>query len=155
MNETNFKEYLIFQLMDEKFAVLSEKILEIVQSKRITKLPKMPDFFLGIMNLRGNLFPAVDLRSFFQMPYEGDTKETVFIVVSVNTEEPSYEVGFRVDKVCEVETISNIMPYPESGSLIPEKYLLGSFHYKEQVVLILSTDVLFSRKELGLIESSS
>ncbi|MDY0360132.1 MAG: chemotaxis protein CheW [Desulforegulaceae bacterium] len=152
MGKTQSKEYLIFQLMDEKFAVLSEKTLEIVQSKRITKLPKMPDFFLGIMNLRGNLFPAVDLRLIFNMPYQEDTKETVFIVVSVNKDEPSYEAAFRVDKVCEVETISNlkIMPYPESGSLIPEKYLFGSFHYKDQVVLILSPDVLFSRQELGL-----
>lgn len=67
---------------------------------------------------------------------------------------PLYEVGFRVDKVCEVETIlsEEIMPYPESGALIPEKYLVGSFRYKEQVVLILSTEALFSREELELTD---
>lgn len=154
MKHEQSEEYLIFQLMDEKFAVPSGQILEIVQSRRITRLPKMPDFFLGIMNLRGNLFPAVDLRLIFKMPYLNDTKETVFIVVIINGEEPSYEVGFRVDKVCEVETIlsEEIMPYPESGALIPEKYLVGSFRYKEQVVLILSTEALFSREELELTD---
>jgi len=156
MKETQSKEYLIFKLMDEKFAVLSEKVLEIVQSKRVTAFPKMADFFLGIINLRGNLFPAVDLRLIFKMPYLDDTKDTVFVVVSITGEEPVYETAFRVDKVCEVENIfnSDIMPYPESGSLIPEKYLLGSFNYKDQVVFILSPEGLFSREELGLVEKT-
>lgn len=154
MNQDQSQEYLIFELMDEKFAVLSSKAHEIVQTKRITKLPRMPGFFLGIMNLRGNLYPAADLRLMFKMPYQNDTKDTVFIVVSVNDEGAEYETALRVDMVCEVESIpeSQIMAHPEAGSFVPEKYLAGSFLYKDQVVLILSADDLCSRNELHLVD---
>jgi purine-binding chemotaxis protein CheW len=155
MSVEKSKEYLIFQLLDEKFAVLSEKALEIVQTTRITKLPKMPSFFLGVMNLRGNLYPAVDLRLILKIPYLETTKDTVFIIVSVNDKDFEYNTALRADRVCDVETVKDLdlMPHPQSGSLVPEKFLSGSFLYNDEVVLILSTDVLCSRKELNLIES--
>lgn len=145
-------EYLIFQLMDELFAFPTDKTIEIVRTERITFLPKMESFFCGVMNLRGELVPSVDLRLLLGMEWIQSTKETVFVLLEILSEEESYKTAVRVDKVIAVEKIPEnlITEAPESGSLVNEKYLTESFIYKDSIVFILSADILFSPQEIGL-----
>ena len=145
-------EYLIFKLMDEYFAFPAEKTLEIVQTKRITFLPKMAPFFCGVLNLRGELIPSVDLRVMLGMESMEDTKDTVFILLNVTHEIENYSAAVRVDRVKTNKKIfeNQFLPPPKAGSLISEKYLKGCFVFKDLVILILSPDTLLSTEELKL-----
>ncbi|MGM0417666.1 MAG: chemotaxis protein CheW [Thermodesulfobacteriota bacterium] len=151
--ENQLCEYLIFQLGDIYFAFSAEQSSEIIAAKKITPLPQMPEFFCGVMNLRGDLHPAADLRLKLDMDYLEDTKDTVFILVNVQTGTDVYEAAVRVDKVIDVDTIQEndfTDADPENLSALTE-FLLGSFLYNDKAVYILNPDTLLSPQELGLI----
>lgn len=146
-------EYLVFSLMDELFAFPTLQTIELVKNGKITFLPKMENFFCGVMNLRGDLLPTIDLRLMLNMAYLEDTKDTMFIIAKYIDQSTSYNCALRVDFVDAVVKIDEDreMNPPESGSLIPKKYLKGYFVYRSQAVLILNIAHLISREELKLL----
>jgi len=146
-------KFLIFKLMGEYFAFRAEAVNEIVHSPVITPLPKSKVFVSGVINLRGELIPAVDLRSKIGMPFLKDTKDTVYIKIDIIDEENFYSVGVKVDKVVDVEDFDNIseIVVPESGLLIPQRYLSGAFSYNGDVVFVLNENILFSLEEQGFV----
>jgi|GEM_PF-5562828 purine-binding chemotaxis protein CheW len=151
--ENEFWEYLVFQLGNIYFAFSAEQSSEIITAKRITPLPQMPGFFCGVMNLRGDLHPAADLRLKLNMDYLEDTKDTVFILVNVNTGKDVYEAAVRVDKVIDVAEIEKKDFIDAEVEKLPaaSEFLLGSFLYKDKTIYILNPDNLLSPQELGLI----
>ena len=62
------ESYLTFKLDSELFAINVSKVLEILEVKPITKIPKAPAFMKGVINLRGNILPVIDTRNKFCMP---------------------------------------------------------------------------------------
>lgn len=150
--DKKFLEFLIFKLMDEYFAFPAEKTLEIVQTKRITILPKMASFFCGVLNLRGELIPSVDLRLMLGMEHVEDTKDTVYVLLGVENEIENYSAAVRVDRVIAVERVfeDELVASPEAGSLVPKRFLDGCFLFDGSMILVLSPDSLLSITELKL-----
>jgi purine-binding chemotaxis protein CheW len=64
---TDTRQYLTFKLADEVFAIEVSKVREVLDFTTITKIPRTPDFMSGVINLRGNVVPVVDLRLCFEM----------------------------------------------------------------------------------------
>ena len=60
-------QYLSFKLEDEVYAFAIDQVREVLDFEDVTKVPRMPDFMRGVINLRGGVVPVVDLRLKFGM----------------------------------------------------------------------------------------
>ncbi|HTS48004.1 MAG TPA: chemotaxis protein CheW, partial [Bryobacteraceae bacterium] len=80
---TETRQYLTFKLSDEVFGIDVAKVREVLDFTSITKVPRTPDFMSGVINLRGNVVPVVDLRLCFEMSKTEKTVNTCIVVVEV------------------------------------------------------------------------
>jgi purine-binding chemotaxis protein CheW len=130
-------KYLTFKLSDEEYGVQILKVREIIGLMDITKVPQMPSFVKGVVNLRGKVIPVIDLRSKFGLPQVEYTEQTCIIVIDVGG-----MVGTIVDAVQEVADITStdIEPAPPMGSDVDCEFILGMAKSKENVKILLDID---------------
>src|SRR3954470_23251347 len=96
------RQYLTFKLGEEVFAIDVAKVREVLDFTAITKVPRTPDFMSGVINLRGNVVPVVDLRLCFEMSHTEKTVNTCIVVVEMILEGESTVIGALADSVEEV-----------------------------------------------------
>jgi purine-binding chemotaxis protein CheW len=135
-----------FRLDNEDYAIAITMIQEIILMKPITRIPQMPDFIEGLINLRGSVIPVVNLRKRFGLvPRELDD-ETRIIVVNVHEK----TVGCIVDAVTQVMRINRdqIQPPPLSVLAVNHQYLAGLAKLDDRLMIILDIEKLFGVEEL-------
>jgi purine-binding chemotaxis protein CheW len=142
------RQFVGFRLGDEDYAIAITKIQEIILMKPITRLPQVPDAIEGLINLRGNVIPIVNLRKRFGLPSREFDDETRTVVV--NTRDKT--VGVIVDEVTQVMrvTADQIQPVPLSTSTTSRRYISGVARLEERLLIILDSDRLFDPAELDL-----
>jgi purine-binding chemotaxis protein CheW len=145
-------QYLSFTLGGELFALDISKVREVLDYTKITKVPRMPDFILGVINLRGSVVPVVDMRLKFDMAKGDKTVNTCIVIVEVLLEGETIALGALVDAVQEVFDIepSQIEPPPRIGTKLKTEFIKGMGKKDEQFVIILNIDRIFSMEELSL-----
>jgi len=143
-------QFLTFFIDDEEYGCEILKVQEIIGTMGITKVPKTPPFILGVINLRGQVIPVLDLRLKFDMPTIPTTSETCIIVVKAK----EIHMGIQVDRVSEVVNIPEeaIEDVPTFGAPLPEDYLLGIGKSGDQVKLLLNIDSIISYKEVQALQ---
>lgn len=113
------KQYIVFNLKDEKYIISIDRIYEIIRLKeiKISKIPKVPNYIEGIINLRGDVVPIINLRKKIGIEDKSIDKKSRIIIL--NTDEKI--IGILVDSVLNVVVIddNNIFNTPEE---IKEKY---------------------------------
>ena len=151
VNQTD--SYLTFKLQEDLFAINVSKVLEILEMKPITKVPKSPAFMKGVINLRGNILPVVDTRNKFLMPEADFTIDTCIVVLSINSENEALLAGAIVDSVQKVIDIpaDAIQVSPSMGSLYREEFITGIGKIEDQFIMILNIDKVFSTDDLYAI----
>ncbi len=120
-------KYLTFALANEDYGIEILKVREIIGYMSITAVPRMPDFVKGVINLRGQVIPVIDLRSRFAMECKEITDQSCIIVVDISHESRSINVGLIVDRVQEVLDIEqeNIDDAPQFGTDVDTDFILG------------------------------
>ena len=144
-------KYLMCKLGNETFGMDIRHVTDIIELQNITQVPDMPDYVRGVINLRGQVIPVIDLRLRFGMEereYDGRTVITV-----VNIQDTS--IGFIVDTATEVQDISekNIDPAPhfnESGE--KNRYIAGLGKIDKQVVILLDMEKLVSGEDMEALQ---
>ncbi len=133
--QNRLDKYLTFSLGDEEYGVEILKVREIIGLMEITKVPRMPEFVRGVINLRGKVIPVIDLRLKFGMAAEEDTERTCVIVVDLG----ETLIGVVVDKVSEVLAIaeSEIDDTPAFGVSVDTEFILGMGKTKGKVIILL------------------
>ena len=151
------ESYLTFKLDHELFAVNVIKVLEILEMKPITKVPKSPLFMKGVINLRGNILPVIDTRNKFSMAEQDFTIDTCIIVLNINTGEDSLLVGAIVDSVEKVIDIpaESIQPSVSMGAIYREDFLTGIGKVDEDFIMILNIDKVFSAEDLQAVAADN
>ncbi|HKL27331.1 MAG TPA: chemotaxis protein CheW, partial [Desulfuromonadales bacterium] len=96
--DTQKGKYLTFHLGKEDFGIEIRHVTEIIGIQKITEVPDMPDFVRGVINLRGQVIPVMDVRTRFRMQHRDYDERTCIVVVNVAEK----TVGLVVDKVNEV-----------------------------------------------------
>ena len=124
---TDTRQYLTFKLGDEVFATDVSKVREVLDFTTITKIPRTPDFMSGVINLRGNVVPVVDLRLCFEMSKTEKTVNTCIVVVEMLLEGESTVIGALADSVEEVIDLEpeQIQPAPRIGTQIRTDFIKG------------------------------
>ena len=149
-NENNAsQEYLGFLLGNEEYVIDILKVQEIRGYTTPTKIAHSPDFVKGVINLRGNIVPIVDLRIKFDLPEISYTPFTVVIILNVCKK----IVGIVVDSVSDVFNINvdEIKPAPEFSGILHDKYLKGLATVNEKMLIVTDIDALMSSPEMGIV----
>jgi purine-binding chemotaxis protein CheW len=143
-------KYLTFQLEEEEFGIDIMLVKTIIGLMDITKVPKMPDYVRGVINLRGMIIPVVDLRLKFGMDTVENTRETTIIVVEVNFENRQDQIGVLVDRVREVLDITegDIEDAPTLGASMDTNFIIGMAKTKKRVISLLSIEKVLSMQDI-------
>jgi purine-binding chemotaxis protein CheW len=143
-------EYMTFYLGKMKYAIELPKIREILTYPSIiTPLPNTTEWVKGLINLRGEVVPILDIRIKFQTGEAIYNEDTV--VIAVITED-NRMLGLVVDKVDDVQKIntSHLSPATEMGSAIPPKYLKGLVRLEDnQMLVIMDVESVIHKEELA------
>jgi purine-binding chemotaxis protein CheW len=147
---TETRQYLTFKLGDEVFATDVAKVREVLDFTAITKIPRTPEFMSGVINLRGNVVPVVDLRLCFEMSKTEKTVNTCIVVVEVVLDGETAVIGALADSVEEVIDLEpeQIEPAPRIGTRIRTDFIRGMGKRDTQFIMILDIDRVFSADEL-------
>src|SRR5208282_894821 len=120
-------QYLTFKLDEEIFALDVAKVREILDFTDITKVPQTPDFMRGVINLRGNVVPVVDMRLKFGLSQTEKTVNTCIIITEIEVDREKTVVGAMADSVQEVLDLEpeQIEPPPRIGSKLNIESIMG------------------------------
>jgi purine-binding chemotaxis protein CheW len=149
------RQYLTFILADEIYAINVANIKEVLGVPRITRVPRMPEFMNGVINLRGNVVPVLDLRLKFSLGATDLTKDTGIIVTEIadffdDNDAQTLTVGIFSDRVDKVITLDErqIEPPPKIGMSIDTSFITGMGRMDDSFVIILDINRLLSQNEL-------
>ena len=147
-------QFLTFVLDEEVFAVDVARVREILEMPTITKVPQVPDFMKGVINLRGCVVPVIDLHTKFGMAEAAQTVNTCIIVVEVDMDGENIVLGALADSVQEVIEMepSQIEAAPHIGTHLKTEFLKGMGKHNEHFVMILDIDKVFSDVELAAVQ---
>ena len=150
---TDARQFLTFQLGEELYGVDILRVQEIKGYTAVTRIPNMPDYIKGVLNLRGTIVPIIELRTKFSMPHVDYTAFTVIVVVVVRDK----VMGLVVDAVSDVLDIDkkDIQPPPTFGSQVDVSFLNGIGKAGDKLVAILDIDQLLTDGEVQVAVSAT
>ncbi|MBN2652870.1 MAG: purine-binding chemotaxis protein CheW [Spirochaetales bacterium] len=147
-------KYLLFKLGSEEYGINIANVQSIEEMQNIVHVPDMPVFIKGVINLRGKIIPAMDLRLRFHMETREYDDRSCIVIVDVN----GFFVGLIVDTVSEVSNIPAKSVEPaidlknESGV---DKYIRGFGKVGEKVKILLDISKILLKKDIEDISSST
>jgi purine-binding chemotaxis protein CheW len=135
-------KYLTFALAREEYGLEILKVREIIGYIEVTAVPQTPSYVKGVINLRGQVIPVIDLRARFGMDTTDVTDQTCIIVVEISQGKHKFDTGIVVDRVSEVLDIAgvNIEDPPQFDSSVNTDFILGMAKVGESVKILLHID---------------
>jgi purine-binding chemotaxis protein CheW len=149
-NDEKIISYLTFKLGDEIFAANVSKVLNILELPKITKVQMAPSYMKGVINLRGDVLPVVDVRLKFGMEETKFTTSTCILVLIIQIDDQTIHLGALVDSVQEVLEIEDkkILPPPSIGSSYNSEFIIGVVEYQEDFIMLLDVEKVFTTNEI-------
>lgn len=143
-------QYLTFLIGGDAFAVSLLKVKEIIGYSVVTHVPKMPAWVRGVINLRGNVVPVIDLALKFRQPSSDITKHTCIIITEIQSASEQAVLGIVADSVSEVVDWGkpDIQEPPAFGTQMKTDYLLGIAARGPRFCILLDVDKVLSVDEL-------
>ncbi|MEG6565370.1 chemotaxis protein CheW [Thermoanaerobacterium saccharolyticum] len=143
-------QIVIFKLNDEEFCVDIMDVLEIIRMQSITKVPDVPNFVEGIINLRGTVIPIIDLKKRLNMKLTEYDDNTRIIIIKINEK----SVGFIVDSVTEVLHVEpeSIKEAPDIIAGIGKEFIESVVSYDDRLIINLDLEKILTEKEKKEIE---
>ncbi len=142
-----------FKIGNEEFGVDILSVREINRLTQITKLPNAPDFFEGVINLRGKIIPVIDLRVKLGMIKKdfGDTTRIIVVEIKGRT------IGFIVDEVKEVLRIPIEIAEPAPDFLIRKngEYITAIARLEDRLLILLDLEKILSNTEFEMLETAA
>ncbi len=144
-------KYLTFALAQEEYGLEILKVREIIGYIDVTAIPQTPPYVKGVINLRGQVIPVIDLRTKFGMEPVEVTDETCIIVVEIAQSGRKFNTGIIVDRVSEVLDIAeaNIEDAPQFDSSVETDFILGMAKVGESVKILLHIDKVLGEPVLS------
>jgi purine-binding chemotaxis protein CheW len=143
-------KYLTFALAQEEFGLEILKVREIIGYIDVTAVPQTPHYIRGVINLRGQVIPVLDLRARFAMEPTDITDQTCIIVVEINQAGHTFSTGIVVDRVQEVLDIAaqQIEESPQFGNAVDTSFILGMGKVGDSVKILLDIDRVLGATDL-------
>jgi purine-binding chemotaxis protein CheW len=146
-------QFLTFMLSGETFALGILRIKEIIEFGDLTKVPMMPPFIRGVINLRGRVVPVVDLSARFGRGESRIARRTCIVIVEAGGEGNAdrQDIGILVDAVNEVVEIAgvDIEPAPAFGAHLRPEFIQGMAKRNGRFIILLAVDQVLSISEMS------
>jgi len=146
--DTRGDQYLSFILRDEYFAIKITKVREVLDVATLTRIPRMPDYICGVINLRGCVVPVIDLGYRLGMaPVEKNVNTCIMIVeINVADDQGVVEMGVVTDAVQEVIELgsNDIEPAPKMGSGLNTDFIKGMGSIDDKFMILIDIDKILS-----------
>ena len=142
-----------FTVGDEAYGVNIAKVQEIIRMPEITHLPQTDDYIKGIINLRGNIIPIIDMRMRFNMSETQYSDITRVIVLSIQEK----LIGIVVDSVSKVLEIAanEVEDAPDIINGLSKEYINGVGKIDDNMIIILDTDKVLTADEIDIIQQAT
>lgn len=149
-HEKQQSQYVSFVLHREEYGVPILNVQEIIRYETLTRVPRSPDYVDGVLNLRGQVIPVVNLRKKFELPEKEIDKSTRIIVVEVKDR----VIGMVVDEVSEVLPVdsADIAPPPPMGTHLKIDFISGMAKINNQLVILLDIHKVLTTEERMVVE---
>lgn len=146
-------QYLAFSLGTETFAMDIRSIKEVIQYASLTRVPLMPSFLRGVINLRGSVVPVIDLSVRFNHASTEIAKRTCIVILELQQSGNPIVLGIMVDHVSEVLDIgdSEIEPPPAFGTDLRADFIQGIGKVNGRFVILLDVEHVLSIEELATL----
>lgn len=148
-------QYLTFVIDNEQYAVDVAHSQTVLEYAQITRIPRMPEFMLGVINFRGSVLPVIDLRRKLELPAAETQIRPMIIVLDIPFEEGRIQIGATADSVNEVVDIeqSSIEKAPSVGTKIDTSFIQGIGKKDDEFIIILQSERIFRDNELAVLGS--
>lgn len=149
------EQYLTFLIEKESFAISILDVKEIIEIANITRVPLTPDYIHGVINLRGNVVPVIDLSARLKHRCAEVSKRSCIVLVEVDTPDGAQLMGMLVDEVREILEIppANIQPAPDFGSDIRTDFIQAMARVDDVFIILLDINHVLSLEELSQLNS--
>ena len=149
-NQKDAQKYAVFKIGEENFGIEINRVVEILSSQKVHSIPDLPDFLSGVITVRGQIIPLLDLRRRFGV-LQSSGKELI-IVIRYDNE----KLGVLVDQVKEIATFKRdeILNPPAIFKGLKRKYLAGLGKKGDKVVIILNVDDLLTSEERIMLKET-
>ncbi len=149
--DTQKGKFLTFSMGSEMYGIEIRYVLEIIGIQAITKVPELPEYIKGIINLRGIIIPVMDVRLRFSKPFKEYNDRTCIIVIDID----DTFIGLIVDSVSEVLSIpeGEIVNPPEVNK-ISNRYIKGIGKVGNDMKLILDCYKLLNDRDIDKLNTS-
>ncbi|MGQ9830630.1 MAG: chemotaxis protein CheW [Thermochromatium sp.] len=137
--------YVTFRLADETYAIDVLQVQEVLKLTDIAPVPGVPDYILGIINLRGNVVTVIDARRRLSLPVREPDESSRIIIIDVDNQ----NIGILVDSVAEVVQIpaESIDPAPALGNDQTSRFILGVTSSNDSLTILIDLNKLLSQEE--------
>ena len=154
---TETSQYMTFKLGDELFAINVAQVREVLEVSQITKVPTAPRYMRGVVNVRGQATPVVDLRLKFGLSESPDTVHTRIIVMELELDGEATVLGGIADSVHEVIELEpgSINPPPRIAMRWRTDFIQGMGKRGDDFIIILDVNAVFSSEELAVVSEAS
>jgi purine-binding chemotaxis protein CheW len=146
---TRAAEFLAFTMGQEEYGLDIIKVQEIRGYEAVTRLANAPEYFKGVINLRGVIVPVIDMRIKFGMGTPTYDQFTIVIVLNLG----GNVTGMVVDSVSDVTTLTpeQIRPAPQVSSAMDTGYLIGLGTIDERMLILVDIEKLMASDDIGLV----
>lgn len=134
-------QYVVFKLNDERFAVEIERVLEIIHTQSVFKVPNSPPYIDGLINLRGKVYTLFNLRKKFNLPsIDANIEDSKVLIVNIG----STYIGMSVDAVDEIIQIENNSIEETPPTLVnnAKSFIRAVANVNDNLVLLLNLESL-------------
>jgi purine-binding chemotaxis protein CheW len=147
--------FLSFVLDEESYCMEILKVKELMGMTSITPIPQTPEYIRGVINLRGQIIPIIDLRLVFGLPFKEYTKRTSIMVVEIEVNNEIMLLGLVVDSIQEVVSIpeDKISKVPYINAKIKSEYIKGIGNTPEGIIIILDVVKILNSKEYSFLKT--
>ncbi|AHF03652.1 chemotaxis protein CheW [Marichromatium purpuratum 984] len=143
--------FVTFSLAEETYAIDVLQVQEVLKITEIAPVPGVPDYILGIINLRGDVVTVIDARRRMGLPPRAPDDASRIVIIDIDNQ----NVGILVDAVAEVVQIDadSVDPAPAVGNDQSSRFILGVTSTEEGLTILISLEKLLSDDEWELVRS--
>jgi purine-binding chemotaxis protein CheW len=148
--QVNVAQYLSFTLDNEEYCVDILRVQEIRSWEPVSRIPNVPHYEKGVVNLRGSIVPIIDLREKLGIKFTDYTPLTVVVVLQTNDNNKTRTMGVVVDSVSDVINLdkTKIQDAPDFGAKVSNEFINGLVSVNDRMVILLDVDKLLKLEEL-------
>lgn len=148
-------QFVVFSVEDEEYGVPILSVQEIISLPNLTRIPGVPEYIPGIINLRGNIIPLYELRSKFDLDRKELNSSSIVIIAQTGSE-TKRTVGFIVDTVSDVVSITaeNLSDTPEFSKAVDSRFIEKIGKIGSRMIIIINLTDFFSESEQAVLDST-